>query len=116
VRTRAYVGIDVNRRFVDRLRRRGIDARRLDLGSGAGDPLPRADAVIMQASLYHFLRDPERILDAMLAPSRDRVSVSEPVRNSPRVPCRRSAASAETPPTRASAATVSDSLRRRSRP
>ena len=80
-RTRAYVGIDVNPGFVERLKRHGIDARRVDLASSPGDPLPPADAVIMQASLYHFLPDPERILDRMLAAARDRVIVSEPVRN-----------------------------------
>ena len=79
-RTRRYVGIDVNPRFVAQLQRRGVDARRLDLAAGA-DPLPDADAVILQASLYHFLPDPEGILDRMLAAARDRVIVSEPVRN-----------------------------------
>lgn len=82
-----YVGIDVNDRFVARLRRRGVDARRLDL-AGAEIELPRADVVILQASLYHFLPDAERIVDAMLDAARDRVIVSEPVRNlaSSRVP------------------------------
>ena len=80
-RTRGYVGIDVNPGFVERLKRHGIDARRVDLASSPDDPLPPADAVIMQASLYHFLPDPERILDRMLAAARDRVIVSEPVRN-----------------------------------
>ena len=79
-RTRRYVGIDVNARFVAQLQRRGVDARRLDLAAGA-DPLPDADAVILQASLYHFLPDPEGIIDRMLAAARDRVIVSEPVRN-----------------------------------
>lgn len=79
-RTRGYVGVDVNPRFVAQLQRRGVDARRLDLAAGA-DPFPDADAVILQASLYHFLPDPERILDRMLAAARDRVIVAEPVRN-----------------------------------
>ncbi len=79
-RTSGYVGLDVNAGFVERLRRRGIDARRVDLAAGA-EPLPEADVVILQASLYHFLPEPERILDRMLAAARDRVIVSEPVRN-----------------------------------
>ena len=79
-RTRSYVGIDGNPRFVDQLRRRGVDARSLDLAA-AHDSLPEADAVILQASLYHFLPEAERILDQMLAVARDRVIVSEPVRN-----------------------------------
>ncbi|MGH2886599.1 MAG: class I SAM-dependent methyltransferase, partial [Solirubrobacteraceae bacterium] len=79
-RTSAYVGIDVNERFVARLRRRGVDARRVDLAAADVD-LPPADVVILQASLYHFLPDAERIVERMLAAARERVIVSEPVRN-----------------------------------
>jgi SAM-dependent methyltransferase len=79
-RAGGYVGVDVNRRFVAQLRRRGIDARLLDLNSDA-EPLPRADAVLMQASLYHFLPDASRIVDRMLAAARERVIISEPIRN-----------------------------------
>ena len=78
-RSSRYVGIDVNQRFVARLRRRGVDARRLDLAGE--DPLPEADVVILQASLYHFLPHADRILGRMLTAARDRVIVSEPVRN-----------------------------------
>jgi SAM-dependent methyltransferase len=77
-RTSAYVGLDVNDGFVDRLRRRGVDARVFNVGQLA---LPPADVVIMQASLYHFLPDAKRVIDQMLAAARDRVIVSEPVRN-----------------------------------
>jgi SAM-dependent methyltransferase len=76
----SYVGLDLNEGFVERLRRRGIDARRLDLAADA-DPLPHADVVIMQASLYHFLPDASAIVDRMLAAASDRVIISEPVRN-----------------------------------
>ena len=62
-----YIGVDVNERFVAALRRRGVDARRLDLADGA-DPLPAADVAIMQASLYHFLPDATAIVDRMLVP------------------------------------------------
>lgn len=78
-RTSGYVAVDVNEGFVTRLRRRGVDARHLDLA--AEDALPGADVVILQASLYHFLPQPERILDRMLAAAREQVIVSEPVRN-----------------------------------
>jgi SAM-dependent methyltransferase len=79
-RTSAYVGIDVNERFVAGLRRRGVDARRLDLAAEQVE-LPPADVVILQASLYHFLPHAERMLDRMLAAAGERVIVSEPVRN-----------------------------------
>lgn len=75
-----YIGLDVNERFVAALRRRGVDARVSDLARSA-EPLPNADIVVMQASLYHFLPDAGRIIDRMLAAARRRVVVSEPVRN-----------------------------------
>jgi SAM-dependent methyltransferase len=79
-RVSGYVAIDINPRFVELLVRRGVAANRLDLAAG-DEPLPAADVVILQASLYHFLPAPERILDRMLAAARDRMIVSEPVRN-----------------------------------
>jgi SAM-dependent methyltransferase len=79
-RAGSYIGVDVNERFVAALRRRGVDARQLDL-AGAAEPLPAADVVIMQASLYHFLPEAGALVDRMLAAARDRVIVSEPVRN-----------------------------------
>ena len=76
-----YIGVDVNERFVAALRREGVDGRRMDLAGEANEPLPPADVVLMQASLYHFLPAAEAILDRMLAAARARVIVSEPVRN-----------------------------------
>src|SRR5205085_12211013 len=45
------------------------------------DALPRADYVVMQASLYHFLPDPAPLIDRMLDAARRQVIVAEPVRN-----------------------------------
>jgi SAM-dependent methyltransferase len=78
-RTSGYTGLDVNQRFVEQLRRRSLDARVVDLAGY--EPLPQADVVLMQASLYHFLPDAARIIDRMLGAARDRVIVCEPVRN-----------------------------------
>jgi SAM-dependent methyltransferase len=79
-RTRSYVGLDANAGFVERLRRRGVDARRADV---ATDDLPGADVVVMQASLYHFLpaASAAAMVTRMLAAAGDRVVISEPVRN-----------------------------------
>jgi SAM-dependent methyltransferase len=79
-RAGSYIGLDVNEGFVAALRRREIDARHLDLADSA-EPLPAADVAIIQASLYHFLPAPEAIIDRMLAAARERVIISEPVRN-----------------------------------
>jgi SAM-dependent methyltransferase len=75
-----YIGLDVNGRFIETLRRAGADAREIDLGADKR-PLPEADVVIMQASLYHFLPDAEPIVERMIAAAGDRVIVSEPIRN-----------------------------------
>jgi SAM-dependent methyltransferase len=79
-RVRAYTGVDINPRFVRVLRKRGVDARRADLAVDPG-PLPEADVVVMQASLYHFLPNPVHLLERMVDAAHDRVVVSEPVRN-----------------------------------
>jgi SAM-dependent methyltransferase len=75
-----YIGLDVNDGFVERLKKRGVDARRVDLAS-TDEPLPTTDVALIQASLYHFLPAAEAIVDRMLAAAHDRVVVSEPIRN-----------------------------------
>lgn len=79
-RVSRYTGLDVNAGFVSRLQERGVDARVVDL-TNAGEPLPTADVVIIQASLYHFLPDAAALLERMLGAARRRVIVAEPVRN-----------------------------------
>jgi SAM-dependent methyltransferase len=74
-----YTGLDLNDRFLRRLKRRGASGQVWDLRTGG--PLPRADYVVMQASLYHFLPDPAPVVDRMLAAARARVVLAEPVRN-----------------------------------
>jgi SAM-dependent methyltransferase len=78
-RTGAYTAIDVNERFVARLRALGAHAVVGDLSQNP--ELPEADVVIMQASLYHFLPDAGAIVDRMVAAARRRVIVAEPIRN-----------------------------------
>jgi SAM-dependent methyltransferase len=74
-----YTGIDVNPRFIARVNRRG---GRGVLGDVADErPLPEADAVVMQASLYQFLPDPVPVVRRMLRAARERVILAEPVRN-----------------------------------
>jgi SAM-dependent methyltransferase len=74
-----YCGLDVNARFIDRLRREGTEGRVCDVA--AGEALPPADYVVMQASLYHFLPGAAGVLDRMLQAARRQVIVAEPVRN-----------------------------------
>jgi len=79
-RTHSYIGLDANAGFVERLCRRGVDARRADVATAE---LPGADVVVMQASLYHFLPEAQAaaMIERMIAAAADRVVVSEPVRN-----------------------------------
>lgn len=79
-RVSGYIGLDVNPGFVDGLALQGVDARLIDLDR-VEDPLPPADVVLMQASLYHFLPHAALTVDRMLAAASDRVIISEPVRN-----------------------------------
>jgi SAM-dependent methyltransferase len=81
-----YTGIDVNPRFVDRVNRLGGRGRIADLRDDA--PLPRADHVVMQSSLYHFLPDAAPVVERLFQAAREQVILSEPVRNlaSGRVP------------------------------
>ncbi|MGQ4600000.1 methionine biosynthesis protein MetW [Nocardia sp. R6R-6] len=74
-----YTGLDLNERFVARVIEAGGRAMVWNLHSG--EPLPAADYVIMQASLYHFLPEPGPVLDRMLASATEQVIVAEPVRN-----------------------------------
>lgn len=74
-----YTGLDLNERFVARLAAVGAHGQVWNLRDET--PLPAADYVVMQASLYHFLPDPEPVIDRMLTAARSQVIIAEPVRN-----------------------------------
>src|SRR5215471_3027055 len=74
-----YTGLDINEKFVRRVIGYGGAGEVCDLRSER--PLPPADYVVMQASLYHFLPDPTAIISRMLAAARTALIVAEPVRN-----------------------------------
>ena len=93
-----YTGLDLNARFVARVERRGGRGCVWDLHDDR--PLPEADIVVMQASLYQFLPDPAPVVRRMLAAARERVIIAEPVRNlvDSRVPLARRAGRRQTDP------------------
>lgn len=74
-----YTGLDINPAFISVLTARGIDCRIRDLRDDTR--LPKADYVVMQASLYHFLPDPIPIIQRMRVAARKQVIISEPIRN-----------------------------------
>jgi SAM-dependent methyltransferase len=74
-----YLGLDINPRFVARVRRRGGRAMLWDLHRD--EPLPAADYVTMQASLYQFLPNAAPIVERLCRAARKRLIVAEPIRN-----------------------------------
>jgi SAM-dependent methyltransferase len=74
-----YTGLDINEKFINRVLRMGAQAHVWDLRNDM--PLPSADYVVMQGSLFHFLPDVTRIVDRMLLAAKHQVIVSEPIRN-----------------------------------
>jgi trans-aconitate methyltransferase len=74
-----YTGLDLNAGFIHKLIQRGASGRIWDLRKDS--PLPKADFVMMQASLYHFLPDARPIIERMLEAAQHQVIIAEPIRN-----------------------------------
>src|SRR5205807_1701552 len=74
-----YTGLDVSPRFIAGVRRAGGEAREWDVRSLV--PLPHAEYLLMQASLYHFIDRAPEIVDRMLAAAEHEVIIAEPIRN-----------------------------------
>ncbi len=75
-----YVGLDLNPIFIEHIRRHGGDGHLWDVRSDR--PLPGAQYVIMQASLYQFLPDSaEAVVGRMIDAATEEVIVAEPIRN-----------------------------------
>jgi SAM-dependent methyltransferase len=74
-----YIGLDVNRRFVERLSAAGATGLIWNLNEAR--PLPRAEYVVMQGSLYHFLPEASSVIERMIAAAEKQVLIAEPIRN-----------------------------------
>jgi SAM-dependent methyltransferase len=74
-----YTGLDINRHFIDRLCAGGATGVVWNLKENR--PLPRAEYVIIQSSLYHFLPDASSLVDRMIAAAEKQVLIAEPIRN-----------------------------------
>jgi SAM-dependent methyltransferase len=74
-----YTGLDLNPAIIKRLIKRGGKGEVWDLRDDRR--LPRADYVIMQASLYHFLPDARPLVERMLEAAICQVIIAEPIRN-----------------------------------
>ncbi len=73
-----YIGLDSSPAFVKSAQAQGLDFRLFD---ALHDPIPAADVVILQASLYHFPDTAITLIQRMLDAARVKVIISEPVRN-----------------------------------
>lgn len=74
-----YTGLDINRHFVERLSAAGGTGLIWNLEEAR--PLPRAEYVVMQASLYHFLPEASNVVDRLIAAAERQVLIAEPIRN-----------------------------------
>ena len=74
----AYIGLDINPRFVEWGKRRGLDIREWD---ARRDEIPEADVLCLQASLYQFMPDEKVLIEKMLEKARCLVLLAEPVVN-----------------------------------
>src|SRR5215204_1239775 len=74
-----YVGLELNERFVESGRARGLDVRRWD---GKTLELPEeADVVCILSSLYQFIPDERTLIEELVDHARRKAIVSEPVKN-----------------------------------
>jgi SAM-dependent methyltransferase len=74
-----YTGLDINRHFVEQLSASG--ATGLIWNVSEDRPLPRAEYVIMQGSLYHFLPAASSVIERMIVAAEKQVLIAEPIRN-----------------------------------
>jgi hypothetical protein len=73
-----YLGLDINRTFINAARRKGVRAEQFNL---LKDRLPRSDYILMQSSLYHFIPDQGMFVQKILDAAKKRAIISEPVIN-----------------------------------
>lgn len=73
-----YTGIDNSSAFYSYAIKHDIKFLHQDVFNAQ---IPQADFVIMQASLYHFLPNPEKLVRSMIAASGMAAIIAEPVKN-----------------------------------
>lgn len=73
-----YAGGDINEAFLRHARQSGVAIRRLD---ATRDPIPVADYVVLQASLYQFIPNHVSLIESLLGAARRSLIVAEPIVN-----------------------------------
>ena len=73
-----YLGLEISPPLVRWAGKRGVQAQVFNLWE---DPVPPADIVVMQASLYQFDPETDRIVQKLKAAARQAVIIAEPIKN-----------------------------------
>ncbi|MFH0732354.1 MAG: glycosyltransferase [Candidatus Omnitrophota bacterium] len=73
-----YTGLDINVAFILDAQSKKVNVRLFDVKS---DPLPKAEYIVMQASLCQFIPDQNIILEKLLNSATKAVIISEPIQN-----------------------------------
>ena len=73
-----YLALDISPQLIAWAQRHGVPARQFD---ARRDELPIGDVLVMQASLYQFLPDAAPMIRKLLNAARQRVIITEPIRN-----------------------------------
>mgnify|MGYP001299455819 CR=1 FL=1 len=74
----SYTGIDINKKFVASSLKKSVNVLQLDIRNNV---IPKADYVLMQASLYQFIPNHKLIIDKLLRSANKKLIISEPIRN-----------------------------------
>jgi len=75
----SYTGLDLSESFINKIRAVAPNSSVWNLRDAA--PLPKADYVVMHASLCHFLPNPAPVVERMMRAAQKQVIIAEPVRN-----------------------------------
>jgi len=73
-----YHGMDINPRFVNHARQRGLDVSLQDVSVAA---IPEAECILIHNSLYQFFPHHEKLIDKALPSAQKKLIISEPVIN-----------------------------------
>jgi hypothetical protein len=73
-----YTCADINPVFVNAARKKGVRSSLLDVYS---DDIPSSDHILMQASLYHFIPNEQKVIDKLLKACNKSLIISENVEN-----------------------------------
>ena len=73
-----YLAIDNSPFFIRSAQKMNIVCRQLNV---LNDPLPKADVVVMMASLYQFIPQERTIIQKLLGSTRKKVIITEPISN-----------------------------------